>query len=76
MRLAAAVLNGAVTTTLPPAAGIDYCCLEVGILVGVSVLISSSAGGASVCGGVAVYVSWLKLLTSANMQLLTCSTYL
>lgn len=75
MLLAAAVLNRAVTNALPSATGTDYCW-GAGTLVGIRDLNSSSAGSASVCGGVAVYVSWLKLLTSANMQLLSCSTYL
>lgn len=53
-------LDGAVTSALPPAAGLAHCCLKVVPVQSARVLISRSAGGASVWDGMAVYVSWLK----------------
>lgn len=50
MQLAAAVLNGAATSALPPAAGTDCRCVEEGTLVGIRDRISSSVRwGGSVC---------------------------
>lgn len=63
-------LNVAVTTTLSPAAGPAHRCLKVVPLESARVLISRNAGGASVCDGMAVYVSWLKF-----WHQLTCSCY-
>lgn len=63
-------LNVAVTTALSPAAGPAHRCLKAVPLETAKVLISRNAGGASVCDGMAVYVSWLKF-----WHQLTCSCY-
>jgi len=53
-------LHVAVTTALSPAAGPAHGCLKVVPSESARVLIARNARGASVCHGMAVYVSWLK----------------